>query len=69
MSSELGEIAKELIKESDYGTKPLSQEHDPNLELKLGDAYYSLLELANTLNVDLETALKKVLEKYEERGK
>jgi NTP pyrophosphatase (non-canonical NTP hydrolase) len=70
LCTELGEIAKELVMQTTYGTQPLSSTHRAtNLELELGDAYFSLLELANTLGVDLEIALDEALEKYERRTK
>ena len=34
---------------------------------ELGDLLFSLLALANTLNVDLEKALEESLEKYRQR--
>ena len=65
--SELGEVAKEICKMSNYG------KDDPKLRkeiaLELGDAFYSLITVANYYNVDLEEALKIVLAKYEDRIK
>ena len=65
--SEIGEVAKEILKMTNYGTKPLNKNND--IKLELGDAYFSLLALANTLDVDLEEALEQVLEKYNTRLK
>ena len=50
---------------SDYGRSPL--ELSPALSEELGDAFYSLVALAESLNVDLETALDGALAKYEAR--
>lgn len=65
--SEIGEVAKELNNMTDYGTA----ESEPRAGMKdeLGDALFSLLELANTLDVDLESALEESLAKYERRLK
>ena len=63
--SELGEVAKEILKMSDYGRKPIKYRKE--LELELGDLLYSIITIANYFNVDLEKALNKVLKKYEER--
>jgi len=63
--SELGEVAKEVLKMSDYGRKPSVYREE--LKSELGDVLYSLITIANTFDVDLEEALEMVLEKYEKR--
>ena len=63
--SELGEVAKEVLKMSDYGRKPA--EYRKELESELGDVLYSLITVANSLEVDLEDSLNQVLEKYKKR--
>ncbi|MBU1137225.1 MazG-like family protein [Patescibacteria group bacterium] len=65
--SELGEVAKEILKMSNYGRKPI--EYRAELKSELGDVLYSLITIANTFNIDLEDALKQVLEKYKKRLK
>ena len=65
--SELGEVAKEILKMSNYGRKPLVYREE--IKTELGDVLYSLITIANTFDVDLEDALKKVMEKYENRLK
>lgn len=63
--SELGEVAKEILKMTDYGRKPLEKNED--LKSELGDVLYSLITVANSVEVDLEEALEEVLAKYEKR--
>ena len=63
--SELGEVAKEILKMSDYGRKPL--EYREELKSELGDLLYSIITIANSFDVDLEEALNMVLEKYKSR--
>ena len=65
--SELGEVAKEVLKMTDYGTKPA----EPREELKseLGDLLFALMTIANSLDIDMQEALDLVLEKYEKRLK
>ena len=63
--SEVGEVAKSLLLASDYGRSPL--EPGPALSEELGDAFYSLVALAESLNIDLETALDGALIKYQAR--
>ena len=65
LASEVGEIAKALLEASDYGRAPLSA--SAALEEELGDAFFSLLALAESLDVSLEQALQSALNKYEER--
>ena len=63
--SELGELGKEILKGNDYGKKDFC--HTENLESEFGDVFFSLICVANSLNVDLKEALDVVLKKYEER--
>ena len=63
--SEVGEAAKAILKETDYGRT----EFQPNAEWagELGDTLFALICLANATGVDLEKALDQVLEKYRDR--
>lgn len=63
--SELGEVAKEVLKMSDYGRKPI--EFGKEIESELGDTLFSLITLANQFDVDLEDALEIALAKYQKR--
>ena len=63
--SELGEVAKEVLKMSNYGRKDL--EYREELKHELGDLLYSLITIANTFDIDLEEAVNVVIEKYEKR--
>ncbi len=65
--AELGEVAKEILKMSDYGKKPI--EYRKELKSEIGDLLYSLITIANYFDIDLEDALNLVLEKYEKRLK
>jgi len=63
--SELGEVAKEILKMSNYGRKPI--EYKTELKSELGDVLYSLITVANTFDIDLEDALNQVIDKYKRR--
>ena len=65
IQSELGELGKEVLKASRYGTEGFAKTED--FEMELGDALYSILSLANETGIDAEVALDKVLEKYRKR--
>ncbi len=63
--SEVGEAAKEILVGMDYGARPFHP--TPNLSAELGDALYSLCQLATAADVNLEDAFTAVLAKYEQR--
>ena len=63
--SEIGELSKEILKASNYGKN--SYVSNEKIKLELGDVLFSLITLANSLDVNLEAALEKVLKKYEKR--
>lgn len=65
LQSELGEVSKEVLKASDYGDK--EPEFGEEMKSEVGDLYFSLLGLANALDIDLSEALERAMEKYEER--
>lgn len=63
--SEVGELGKEILKGNDYGKKDYC--NTENLESEFGDVLFSLICVANDLNIDLKQALDEVLKKYEDR--
>ena len=64
--SELGELAKELLKATNYGKKSF-EDKTPEMELELGDCLFSLICLANSLDINLSEALNKIMAKYHSR--
>lgn len=65
IQSELGELAKEILKSTKYGTEDFSVTED--FEMEFGDVLYSLLSLAVEAGIDSEDCLKRVLKKYQNR--
>lgn len=65
LQSELGELAKEYLKASDYGRADFT----PNAAWRdeIGDVAFSLLALAAATEVDLQAALEAALAKYQTR--
>lgn len=62
--SEVGEVAKDATKTSEYGQK------EEDLEVKedeIGDVLFSLLAVSNDLGIDAEEAFQEAMEKYERR--
>ncbi len=62
--AEMGEIASEAAKSSDYG---MNEEELDISEDEFGDALFSLLSLAEAADIDAEEALEGSLEKYRSR--
>ena len=67
IQSELGELAKEYLKQSKYGTQEFELTNE--FKMEYGDVLYSLLSLANELNIDAKQSVDFVLEKYSNRIK
>jgi NTP pyrophosphatase (non-canonical NTP hydrolase) len=65
LTSEIGEVAKEVLKSTRYGKTRFNRSE--NWESELGDILFSVICVANTTHVDLEKALVKVLTKYGKR--
>ena len=65
LASEVGELAKEVLKATGYGTRPLAP--TVSLEEELGDCVFSLLCVSEALGLDGEKALDQALEKYRAR--
>lgn len=67
LESEVGELAKEWLKDSDYGRGELALGEAWAEEM--GDVLFALLALAEETGVDLEASLRVVLKKYARRIK
>lgn len=65
LESETGELAKELLKASEYGESEF--EPTPEFTEEFGDLYYSLLSLADECGINPDDALESSMEKYRER--
>ena len=63
--SGVGELGKEILKGNDYGKKDYC--NTENLKSEFGDVLFSLICIANGVNVDLKQSLEEVLTKYEDR--
>ena len=65
LTSEIGELAKEILIASDYGRGDFQPSESWNDEL--GDVFFSLICLANSANANLLDALENALNKYQAR--
>lgn len=65
IQSEMGELAKEVLKNSKYGTKDFVLSED--FKMEFGDVLYSLLSLANETGIRAEESLQMALDKYRKR--
>ncbi|MBB5173572.1 nucleotide pyrophosphohydrolase [Texcoconibacillus texcoconensis] len=66
LTEEMGELAREV--NHYYGEKPKKEsEEAKTIEAELGDIFFVLICLANSLDIDLDEALHIVLDKFETR--
>lgn len=65
LASEVGELSKEVLKGTDYGTKPF--ERTTGWDSEVGDVLFSLICIANVTDTDLEECLNNALDKYNKR--
>jgi NTP pyrophosphatase (non-canonical NTP hydrolase) len=64
-ASELGELAKEILKATGYGERPLAE--SDGLFEELGDCLFALFNLSNALGLDAADAIAGALSKFEAR--
>ncbi len=68
LTEELGELAREI--NHYYGEKPKKEsEKEKAIEEELGDVLFVLICMANSLNIDLQEAHDRVMEKFNTRDK
>ncbi|MBR5647648.1 nucleotide pyrophosphohydrolase [Candidatus Saccharibacteria bacterium] len=65
LTSEVGELGKEILEGSDYGSRDFAKTEDT--EMEFGDTLFSLICVANELDIDMGEALDKALAKYARR--
>ncbi|MBU9714616.1 nucleotide pyrophosphohydrolase [Evansella tamaricis] len=68
LTEEMGELAREI--NHYYGEKPKKNtEEEKTIEQEIGDIFFVLVCLANSLDVDLDDAFKLVMDKFQTRDK
>ncbi|MCP3763180.1 nucleotide pyrophosphohydrolase [Domibacillus sp. A3M-37] len=68
LTEEIGELAREV--NHYYGEKPKkSSEEEKTIEEELGDVLFVAICLANSLDIDLQTAHDRVMNKFQTRDK
>ena len=65
IESEVGELEKEYLKSSNYGTNDFEVTDD--FKEEFGDVIYAILSLSNELNISAEDCLNISLEKMKKR--
>ena len=66
LTEEVGELAREINHR--YGEKPKkASEGEGEIAVEIGDILFTLALLANSINVDLDTAFEQVMAKYQQR--
>lgn len=66
LASEVGEIAKDAVESGEYGATPEQLEVNTD---EVGDVLFSLLAVAESLDIDASVALDEALDKYQRRLK
>lgn len=68
LSEEVGELSREVNHQ--YGPKKKKEtEEEGDISLEMADVIFTVICLANSLNIDLDTAFEKMMEKMKERDK
>lgn len=67
LCAELGELAKEWLKSTQYGKRTQSLPATEDWQAELGDVLFALLCLANESGVDVDHALNQAMERYRQR--
>lgn len=63
LSEEVGELAREINHQ--FGEKPKKPtEEEGNLALELADIMFIICSMANSMDIDLDQAFEKMMEKY-----
>jgi len=66
LTEEVGELAREI--NHHYGEKPKKAgEGTGSIASEMGDILFILASLANSLDIDLDTAFEEVMAKYQQR--
>lgn len=65
LAAEVGELAKEILKSSNYGKR--NAEYTPSIKEEVGDVLYLLTYFANKYQIDMGEALEGTLSKLENR--
>lgn len=66
ITEEVGELAREINHQ--YGQKPKKKtESAAELEVEIADVIFVLVALANSLDIDLDEAFHRMMEKYRNR--
>lgn len=66
ITEEVGELAREINHQ--YGQKPKkATETASELEVEIADVIFVLVALANSLDIDLDEAFRRMMEKYRQR--
>src|SRR4030081_3066006 len=66
LTEEVGELAREI--NHHYGEKPKKASEGPgSIASEMGDILFILASLANSLDIDLDTAFEEIMAKYQQR--
>ena len=67
ISSELGELQKEILKATAYGSCSMACNKKESITEEFGDMLYSMIAFAEENGIDIDDALDTVIQKYRYR--
>ena len=67
ISSELGELQKEILKATSYGSCSIACNTKESITEEFGDMLYSMIAFAEENGIDIDVALDTVIQKYRDR--
>ena len=67
ISSELGELQKEILKATAYGSASIADNMRASITEEFGDMLYSMIAFAEENGIDIDVALDTVIQKYRDR--
>lgn len=68
LMEEVGEFPRKI--NDKYGDKSKKVENEGNeIKMELGDLLYTIICIANSMDIELDEALKRVIDKYDDRDR
>ena len=67
ITSELGELQKEVLKATAYGSASIADKKKADIAEEFGDTLFSMVSFAEENGIDIDDAIEVVIQKYRDR--
>lgn len=67
ITSELGELQKEVLKATAYGSASVADNKKADIAEEFGDTLFSMVSFAEENGIDIDDAIEVVIQKYRDR--